>query len=180
MSNDINLLLHKPITLSKSFTRRVKLIRLVALLLLFTVPTGTIILFLLIFFSPLPSLQQKEKDLLTSANIIRQKTASVAFINERVMNSVQFIAPRSIYRKALQESISSLPSGVTINTLDMESDKMTLIAVSPSLSLLKTYQGNLTGIQGAGQVLHAIKFQSVMLTQSEAMYQMTLTADIHE
>jgi len=179
MSNDINLLPRKPSTLSRSFSKRNKLIRAIAIALLFIVPTFTVILFLFIYFSPLPSLQQQESSLLVNASTFQQKTASVAFINDRVAKSTQFIALRSAYKDAFQEIIGQLPPDVTVNSLSMQSNTLTLSVISTSLSSLKTYQDSLTNLK-SGQVLQKIKFQTITLQQDGTGYQMTLGANIHE
>jgi len=177
-NNDINLLQQTSVTVSKSFTQNTRLIRTISLVILFIVPTGTILLFLLIFFSPQAALQQQESVLLAQADTLGKKVADVEFINDRAIGSSQLIAKRLAYTKALQEMISNLPPTVTISTLTTGGNSVVIITNSVSLDALSSYQTSLLAVPKSQQVLKNITFQTIALSQDNSNFQMTLKATV--
>lgn len=179
MSNDINLFQRTSVSVSKSLPQQFRLIRIVALFLLFIVPTGTIILFLLIFFSPIKSLQEQEGVELAKANSLQTQVANTLFINDRSLASAQFMSNRSIYRKALQEITTQAPTDVSLNTITMQDTSVNLSVSSSSLDSLRIFQANLLAVPPATQALTSIAFQTIALSQ-DGTYQMTFQANINE
>ncbi|MGI0062259.1 MAG: hypothetical protein ACREBA_07385, partial [Nitrosotalea sp.] len=104
----------------------------------------------------------------------------ISFINDRAAESAQFIAKRSLYGKAMREITVQLPKDVTLDTVDMQTNVLTLTVDSPSLDELQTYETNLVNDDTSTQVLQGITFQTIELAQSTSIYQMTLIATIHE
>jgi len=180
MSNDINLFQHTSANSPQKLTKEIRWIRLVSLLLLFIVPTGAVIIFLFIFFSPQTALQQQENMLLTKANTLGKRVSAISFINDRTTLSEQFISQRSIYGKALREMVLQLPTDVLINSVSIQKEAVILSVTSTSLTSLQTYQANLLAVPKSTQLLQKIAFQAIQLAPEDNNYQMTLQASIHE
>jgi Tfp pilus assembly protein PilN len=180
MSNDINLFQHTSSSITQNLSKEIRWIRIVALLFLFIVPTGAVLLFLFIFFSPQTALQQQESEMLTKVSTLGKKVSAVSFINDRILNSKQFISKRSIYGKALGEITLQLPTEVVLNTLNIQNNNVSISVSSSSLTALQTYQTSLLTVPKSTQILQKIAFQTITFIPGSANYQMALTATIHE
>lgn len=163
MSNDINLLQNSKVTVSVVLQKRIRLIRMIALICLFTIPTIAIILSLMIFFSPLPALDQQKNALLNSNESLKGKAVQLAYINDRMVNAKNLIATRPVFDKVLDEVITSLPDNIKLDSLSIDSTGVLISLDSPSLDSLKSYQSKLTDDAATQHLVKKIGFQNIDL-----------------
>ncbi len=175
MKNEINFL-PKQLVRQDSLSKSVKWLRVVALLFVFVVPVVSIVIFLLTFFSPLTQYQITEKNLIASSQGLSNKIAKMQFIIDRTRNATKFIASRNLYDQVIQSIYAQTGSDVSIISLYIKDNKISIFASSSSLLSLKTFETNLKNIT----LVHLTDFQTTSLANSggEGNYTLNIMAKI--
>ncbi|HUD44201.1 MAG TPA: hypothetical protein VMR41_01530 [Patescibacteria group bacterium] len=175
-NNEINLLPVSSNNISLVLQKRIKIVRFVALFCLFTIPSIVVIMFLLVIFSPLSSLQQEKTSLLASNTALQQKAEKIDFIENRIKLAQDFLNKREMYDGVLSELTSSLPSDLTIGSLQFTQKNVVLSISGNSLLSLKNYRESL-----ASDVSQSKNFKSIVfhtLTTQGSVYQENLSLTI--
>jgi len=144
MNRGINLLGKKIQTPITKATEKLRILRTVAISLLFIVSASSVIIFLLIALSPLPSLQKKEKNALKVLSAHHADMAKLEVTKERLSISSAIINKRNDFSVSLQKIIEKMPAGISINAIKMKDKNVSITALSSSLSSLETFLDNLT------------------------------------
>lgn len=142
MSN-INLIGHKDHETVTPASRNLKLVRGAAMFLLFGVSSAAIILSILIAFSPLPQVQQQERNALANLARSHPDMTKIAFLEDRLTSITNILAQRSNYGGALDSIVSKMPPGVTMTQIDLKKKNISLTVKSDSLSALTEFVDNL-------------------------------------
>lgn len=118
---------------------KVRLLRRIAVILLVSISAISVILFLLILFSPLPALQKEEKHAITVLSASHTDIAKLILVKDRLESSKSIISHRSTYEQNLLKIMDTMPDGVTIIEMGMKEKKISLRVSSNSLALLDTF-----------------------------------------
>lgn len=143
MSKGINLLGTEKQISVKIGSRKLKLLRITALSLLFGVSGLSIVLFLLIALSPLPTLQKQEQSALEKLSQYHPEIAKHILIQERLKNSEQILAKRSVFDQTFSKIKSRLPANITITGITMNAHEISVTVASSSLIALDTFLNSL-------------------------------------
>lgn len=158
MNSDINLLqVKKTNTVLK--LNKYKTLRFIAVSMLFLVSSFSIILFLLILFSPLPRYQQEEKAKLSEIANFHQKIAKLMFVNERLLSINKVIKERPPLSPLLQSFMDKTPTSAAITAVKIENKQITLDFQGRSLPDFERLLEKFKNQSGAGH-----KFAKVTLT----------------
>src|SRR5688572_7439796 len=120
MSNSINLIGHKEHDTVTPASRKLKIVRAVAVLMLCGVSGAAIILFILIAFSPLPQVQQQEQDALARLASYKPEMTKIAYLDDRMKGIVTILAERNDYGAALNSVVNKMPQGLSMHQIDMK------------------------------------------------------------
>lgn len=152
MSNGINLLVDKRnAKLLPQPRDRLMIFRFGAIGILFTIGAFSVIISILIVFSPLPKLRSEEQKARDALAVYRIDMNKLAFINERGDIIRKLIAGRSSYDKKLNIVESKMPESVTIDGLTIDKKKYTIKFSSNNLLSLNDLLNGLTDITGTGR-----------------------------
>ncbi|HZE87752.1 MAG TPA: PilN domain-containing protein [Methylomirabilota bacterium] len=143
MNRSINLLGTKSQVPLAPAPRKLRILRLSAVVLLFGISAASISLFFLIAFSPLPTLQKQEQTDLTTLAGYHQNIVKLLLINDRLQTSALLLHKRTNYDQILDRLRSRMPSGLTITAMSMTKDNISVTVTSTSLALLDTFITNL-------------------------------------
>ena len=172
MKNSINLIDYKGRTSTDNHNQKQKLLRKIAVGLLFIVSTTSVIFFILITFSPLPQLKkQTDKSSFTLSlandNIIKQ-----AIVKQRLGNIKTILSERSAYAELVEYLQIRLPSGVVILALSINNDNLTVTLGSNSLLAIDSFLEKITNKDVTRKFS---KVNLVSLINSENSFIMKLT-----
>lgn len=143
MSKSINLLgLGTNISIPK-VSQKIRILRLCALVFLFFISGVSIILFLLIALSPLPTLQKKEQDVLVQLSQYHTGMAQLLLVNDRMKHSEIILSKRPAYDHTLDTIQERMPSDVAISSLTITKKEASITVASSSLDSLDTFLNNL-------------------------------------
>ena len=143
MNTDINLLGKKKKHIGGFQYSKLRLLRLVAVSLLFVVATFSVIIFLLIALSPLPQLKKQEEQALFTLSQFHQDMGKVAYVNERTDAITKLLSQRKQFDKKLDAIQTQIPEGVTVDALSVTANNMSLTVSSNSVEQIDIFINNL-------------------------------------
>ncbi len=145
MNDGINLLNPEKRGAPAAFMKQLWTARLVTVGLLFIVSVSSVILFMLVSLSPLPSLQKQEQSL--QATLAQSKTdiLKVALVNERIGTINTILSQRQSYDQAFSAIENQLTGDLTVTTIQADKKNMVLTVTSLSLTPLNAFLNGLIG-----------------------------------
>src|SRR6266403_164076 len=124
-------------------SQKLTILRFVAVGLLFITSAFSIVLFLLIYLSPLPDLQKQEKTLLTTLSTSHPDIAKLFLINDRLKSSENIINKRKNFDQLLELVRQRMPSDVSIAAMTMNKETISITVLSSSMVSLDNFLNNL-------------------------------------
>lgn len=138
MNNNINFLDYKNKVITRRGNTKEKLLRKIALILLFTISSLSVVLFILITLSPLPELAKQRKAASFNLSLADKDIGKLILVKERSDKIQQIIEKRNNYNEDLENFQNILPQGVTIESVSMNQRKMSVELTSNSLRPFNT------------------------------------------
>lgn len=139
MKNSINLIDYKNKPENESNTGIQRTARIIAVSLLFFVSVLSVILFILIVFSPLPELKKQENNTRAILSQSRRDIAKLAYIKERTDHITEIIDKRSEFDKTMEQLLSVTPPDVEINKMVLKDNTVSVTIISESLESVDQY-----------------------------------------
>jgi Tfp pilus assembly protein PilN len=139
MNNDINLIGNKDHASIPTASRKLKIVRAIAIVLLFGVSASAITLYILIAFSPLPQVQQQEQEALTAISLSHPEMTKIALLDDRMKGIAGVLATRNKYDTVLEALSTKLPRDVRISQVSMNEKSLGLTVKTQSLTSLTTF-----------------------------------------
>lgn len=139
--SEINLLRKKADNSSEK--KILKIVRILAIALLFLVAVSSIGLFFINSQSPLSSLKKEEEDLESSLSLYNEKTMRFFILKERLRYISDIVSRRPYFNETLDFVLKDAPKDVKINNLSLDKKSLTLTASSPSISSVDTFLNSL-------------------------------------
>lgn len=174
MNSRINLLPTKKQAPSTAATRRAGRVRLFAMVMLFGVSAASIILFLLIALSPLPTLQQQERNAIATLSQYRTDIAKLLLVNDRLRSSATLLEKRKDFDKALEAIRSRMPDGVTITEMNMTRESVSVTVASESLSRIDTFLNNLTSAVADKKDFKHVTMSKLLVDEQKDVFTVTV------
>lgn len=157
-------------------SRRLKRLRAVAVWFLFGISGASIVLFLLIALSPLPAVQEQERQALATLSQYHPDVAKLLLINDRIKESEIILAKRSKFDQTLEKIKNKMPPEASITGMTLNSNEILITVTSSSLVALDTFLNNLITATEEKQ-----DFSKVTLTRffnNESLQTYTLTISV--
>jgi hypothetical protein len=174
MSSRINLLGIKKKEAARPLLKKLILMRLAAIGILFLTGAFSIILFMLIALSPLPQLQKQEALEMNTLSQSKDDVAKLSVLNERMSSLSILLAKRTTYDQLLSKVQTYSPSGVTITAFSLSSDEINITVGSDSLKQLDILINNLvTAVQQKKDFSH-ISVANLSLDSLKNQFLLTL------
>lgn len=137
MSRGINLIaINKDDKQRSLIGGRLRIFRLSAIALLFCVGALSVIISILIVFSPLPQLREEEEKARNNLSVFRLDINKLAFVNDRGDSIRQVLKSRNSYDKKLSIIKSKMPADVVFDGMTLVKKRYTLSFSSNNLSSL--------------------------------------------
>lgn len=139
MSKGINLLGAEQRISAKIGSQKLKILRATAVWSLFGISGASIVLFLLIALSPLPSLQKQEQDVRAALAQHHPDVAKLLLVNDRLKGSEEILARRGSFNQTLDAIQAKMPEDTEITGLVMNDKEISVTISSASLASLNTF-----------------------------------------
>ena len=177
MSNGINLIATKNQTILTPFLKKIRVIRFIAVGLLFTVAVSSTILFILIALSPLPALKKQEQATLATLAEFHPDIARLMILNERVNRISTIISKRPDYNTVLNAVKSKLSPETNIISLQLGKKDLSLTISSKSLTGLNSFIDGIMSQTGKDKIFTHATLNDLSLdgTKNEYLLVMDLT-----
>jgi hypothetical protein len=174
MSSRINLLGIKKKEAARPLLRKLILMRLTAIGLLFLTAAFSIILFMLIALSPLPELHRQETIEMNTLAESKDDVAKLAILNERMGTLTTLLAKRNTYDQVLSKVQTYSPGGVQITGFSLSNDALSVTASSNSLKQLDGLINNLiTAVQQKKDFKH-VTVSDLALDSTKNQFSLTI------
>ena len=162
MNKGINLVTDKKSVKSVSIIKdRLKILRISSMAILFFVGASSVIISILIVFSPLPQLRRDEERLKTKLTVFQPDIYKLAFINNRGDSIRKVIGQRPTYDKKIEVIENKLPSDVRLDAVTISKRNYTLKVSSKNLESLDILLNNLVDVTGKGKDFLRIYLTSI-------------------
>lgn len=176
MNSDINLVSGQ-LTLSKD-TKRLRSIRLIATLSLLGVVFLSILLFLLSrVFSPASIVKQQE-DVIGSISSLQVKQSKLSLLGQRLNDISIIINKRANYDIALTNILAQSPVDVSVVSLSIDKQKISIIISSSSLLSVNEFIAVLKGMAEKKQYLKNVTINGLTLNGKSSGYLLTLDLEL--
>lgn len=146
MNEGINLLESNKKTNSVIPLKHLQTMRIIVVGLLFIVSVSSVILFILVTISPLPTLQKQEQSLEQSVTLSKDYIVKLALVKERTKAIAQFLANRQDFDQTLEILESKLTGDATIIAIQATNTGMTVTAESSSLQDVDNFLNGLIAL----------------------------------
>ncbi len=175
MSKSINLLGIEKQVSAKRISQKIKVLRTIAVSILFLVSGLSIVLFLLIELSPLPTLQKQEQDELAKIAQYHSDIAKYLLIKERLKSSETILAKRSNYDQGLNKIEAKIPEGASITAMKMNRDEFTITVTSTSLTQLDIFLNSLIDAAKKKQDFSKVTLKKFITSQDNGSFSVILS-----
>jgi len=149
-----------------------RMLRFSAVALLFLVGISSIILSIVIVFSPLPQLREEEARVKKVFDTVRDDANKLVFIGKRGDDLRKLISERSIYDRKIDAVLEKMPSDVQIEGMTFKSKTYTFIFTSSNLESLNNTLDIIGGITGKGQEFTRIYLTSITADVGKKKFEM--------
>jgi Tfp pilus assembly protein PilN len=175
MNNNINLLGHKDQVAVPRASQRLKLLRVIAVLMLFGVSAASVILYILIAFSALPQVQLKERQAKTTLAQSYPEMTKIALIQDRINGISLILSQRNQYQKVIESLQNKMPAGLKIYQISISKKNATLTVTSNSLDTLETFLSNLIDSVKAKQGYAQVTLNSLISDDQSGKFSLTVS-----
>lgn len=159
---------------------RLRALRFVAIGFLFLVATSSIMLFLIIAFSPLPRLQQEEERYVQTLNAgeYRAKMDKYFYINSRLKDIASLLSKRPDVVASYEIVEKAFTPSIEVNFLDIAENSITINLASVSLSDIEQVVDNLSLQAEEDKRFLSLTLSGVSYDERESLYEMVATIEL--
>jgi hypothetical protein len=143
MNERINLLEPNKKTASLISVQHFQVMRFVVISLLFIVSVSSVVLFVLVSFSPLPALQKQEQTLEQNLSQSKSDIAKVALLHERTSSISTFLSTRQMLDQTIGLIESKFSGDMKVISLQTDNSVTTVTVESSSLQNLDNFLNGL-------------------------------------
>lgn len=172
MKNDVNLIPKKNI--SPSRIARIRLLRYSSMMVLFLIAVLSMTLFFLIAFSPLPALQEQEKEEIGNITAYHSKIAKLLLTKNRLSYITTTTNNRSKFDTVIEMIQQQLSQSVTIDAFHVKNKSVTVRVASLSLQDLNTFLDLISEKQQKKEAIRTVKLLGITLNDTQQHYAMTV------
>ena len=156
-------------------SRKLKILRAVAVWMLFGISGASIALFLFIALSPLPTVQQEEQKVLATLSEHHPDIAKLLLINDRIKGSETILAKRTDYEQTLDKIKNQMPIDTSITGLTMNSQEISVTVTSAPLASLDTFLNNLIAATESKKDFSRITLTRFFSNETTRSFSLTIT-----
>jgi hypothetical protein len=139
MSEGINLLEPNKNTKPADLLKKLQVMRIVTVGLLFIISVSSVILFILVTLSPLPALQRQESFLHQTLLSSKSDIVKLALVNTQTTAIQDLLTQRKMLDEPLSLIQNKLTSDMTVTELQADGNRIIISVESPNLQSIDTF-----------------------------------------
>lgn len=139
MNNEINLAIRRKQRNLLVSSSRVRQLRLVALISLFCVGGFSVLLFIIISTSPLPSLRNQEQRASAALSANQEKFGKYLLLRSQLGSIKSLLSTRPNLSRGIDTFLSLIPQGIQVSQVALSESAISFAVHSDSLTLLQTF-----------------------------------------
>ena len=174
MKTRINLAANKSESNKKKIFSKLNVLRYIAVGLLFCVSLSSIILFIFIDQSPLPTLQEQEKQISEALGAQQSDMAKILLVNERTKTASELLAKRQSYDVMIEKVKSKMPSGLTVTSFSVSNNNVSVTVSSKSLAALDQFIKELQDATGEDKEFARVTLSELFIDQGAYLMKIDL------
>lgn len=177
MSTNINLLLRSD---EKSLKRkkRIKILNFIAFILLIGVGVTSLIIFLLIQTTNVPSIKKEQDDIVGKISQAENKRNKLFVVNNRINNIQEILGKRKDLSKTINTMLEKIPNRLSIEGLEISDKVISLTARSTSLFTIGEFINNLTDMVRKKEIISSLTLNSLVFDESKNSYQVSIKSGL--
>ena len=177
MNEQVNLLQNSGGKNYATIITKLRVIRFVAIAALFVTAAFSIMLFLIITFSPLPRLQQEEERLIANLNSgeNREKMDKYYFIRSRLSDIDNLIVKRPEIISSYELIESAFTPSMKVNFLDISETAITVSISSPNLADVEAAVNTLSQKVKGNKQIASMTLSNITYDAKDNIYEMVVT-----
>lgn len=170
MNNDINLLITRPKKDLAKLAKKLKILRIIAMVSLFLIAGTSVILFIFISASPLPALKRQENTALTAIAQLHTRMGKMLLIQDQMKDISLITTKRSTFDATYTEIVSVLPKDMSLDNIRITKQAISLSLSSSVLSDIEAYLSSLKDIAEKKKVFSRIYLNGFALNKQLNKY----------
>lgn len=175
MNEGINLLDPNKKKSASLAVRRMEGLRLFAGSLLFIVAVASVILFILVAISPLPTLQKQQHSLELTLSSSKNDIAKLAYINERTTSIDEVLTKRQSMDQTIALLQSKLAGNTKVSAIRADKNILTVTVESKSLQSLDDFLNGVVGYVKNKQAFSQVTLTELTSDEVNNVYSMTVS-----
>lgn len=177
MISSINLVSNNNNQLEKEL-RRIKAIRIIAVICLVSVALLSVLVFVVNYTLPLQAVRAQQQTELLSIGTMHKKLVTYTLLNDRVKNISDIIAKRTDAASLINTILGKLPTDLSVDSLAMENGTITLGISGSSLITMNQFIDSFIALKDNSKIINNISIQSLSLNVLEGKYSLMVQAGI--
>jgi len=154
--------------------KKLQLLRLVAISLLFIISAVSIILFILVALSPLPELKRQEQSLRTTLAQSHTEMGKLALVDERVTSIDKLMQQKKSFHQTIDLLQSKMSGDVTVKSLRVDKNMIILTVSSKSLQSLDNFLNGLVQSVQNKQGFSQVTLSDLSSQNVDSVYTLTV------
>lgn len=175
--NDINLVSGKSLDVERE-AKRLRYLRISALVLLFVVALISVVFFVITITLPISSVKKEQQKALTGISQLHNKLTAYALINERLTNISSIMLNRKDYPQMTNKILDIIPQDVEAGSINLDSGVFSMAIYSDSLFPLNTIINDMVELSNKEQVIKNLSIKSLTFDATSGKYSLVFQADI--
>lgn len=124
--------------------------------------------------------QRQQREALKSLELARDKQGALILIGDRVANTTKILNSRRDYSEELNTVFSLTAVGISINSMKVNKDKISLTVLSKSLVSLNDLTNSLVEMAQGKKLVKRLTIDSLVYNEKVNSYLLSLTIDVYE
>lgn len=137
-----------------------------------------IIVVVLKFISPLPSLQAQEQDLQGRLARLDSKRGKFLIVSDRIKNISSILSGRIDYFQKIDTIVNQLPTDIAISSFSIDKANLQMTVRSSSLTSLNTFIDRLLELTGEKKIFTKVILNSLSLDTKTNKYSLSIEGNL--
>src|ERR1035437_38534 len=177
MSSSINLVSPKNEQLSKE-QNRLKVVRILALLVMFFVAIIAILVFIINLTLPINSIKQNEATTLANIATFHKKLVQYTLVKDRVTHLSNIISKRQKLPDSINSILNAIPGDLSVGSMQFSATKISLVINGSSLISMNKLIDNIIILDKSKNILTNIVMQQLSSDVKSGQYSISIQADL--
>jgi hypothetical protein len=152
--------------------------RIVAIASLFFISVSAVVIFILNLMNPTASIKNQQNQVLQNLATFKNKSASLALLNDRLKNISAISLKRKNYNPEIDKILSLASSGVSPDGLTLDNNKISFRVTSSSLLDIGQFLDSIINLSDKNQTLKNVNIDNLNANVGAGTYSLSISAEL--